>query len=263
MEPPTITLLTDFGLRDHYVAAMKGVMLGICPQARFVDITHDVAPYSILEAAYILSQAWKCFPGGTIHLVVVDPGVGSARRPILAKAGGQYFIAPDNGVLTMALDAARKSRVRHITAERYFRHPVSQTFHGRDIFSAAAAHLAAGTPASAFGKVIDNAVRLDLAKPRQTGPHKWTGAVLSVDRFGNIVTSFDWTTFAWIAERPFKLKAGRGEVTRHLPNYDCAPAGEPFAIHGSADFVEISLKQSHAGHALGVECGSPVLLSFR
>ena len=148
MKPTVITLLTDFGSADHYAGAMKGVLLGICPDAQLVDISHEITPYAIAEAAFSLAQAWTCFPEGTVHLIVVDPGVGSSRRPILAEAAGHCFVAPDNGVLTMLYDAAPAHAVREITASRYFRQPVSRTFHGRDIFAPVAAPLANGLAAA-------------------------------------------------------------------------------------------------------------------
>src|SRR5271155_4547567 len=123
MKRPVITLLTDFGTRDHYAGAMKGVILGICPNAQLVDISHEITPYAITEAAFTLAQAWRCFPKGTVHLIVVDPGVGSARRPILAEAAGHRFVAPDNGVLTMLFDMEAAHKVRGITASRFFREP--------------------------------------------------------------------------------------------------------------------------------------------
>src|SRR5579863_1874272 len=165
MKRPVITLLTDFGSADHYAGAMKGVMLGICPDAQLVDISHEIAPYAITEAALTLSLAWTCFPEGTVHLVVVDPGVGSARRPIAVAAAGHYFVAPDNGVLTILYDAVGVREVREITASRYFRRPVSRTFHGRDIFAPVAAHLANGLAPAEFGDAIEDYVQLGFAKP--------------------------------------------------------------------------------------------------
>src|SRR5580704_10785295 len=144
MKRPIVTLLTDFGLTDHYVAAMKGVILTICPAAELVDISHNVKAFSIPEAAYTLAQAWQSFPKGTTHLAVVDPGVGSARRPIVAVAGRHRFVAPDNGLLTMVLKANPGAKVREINAVQYFRKPVSSTFHGRDVFAPVAARLARG-----------------------------------------------------------------------------------------------------------------------
>jgi S-adenosyl-L-methionine hydrolase (adenosine-forming) len=155
---PIITLTTDFGLSDHFVGVMKGVILGIQPAAQLIDISHGVQPYDIADGAFTIAQAYGYFPKKTIHIVVVDPGVGSARRPLLAEMAGQYFVAPDNGVLSMVFGretaAGKQCRVRHITNEGYFVHPVSRTFHGRDVFSPVAAHLAAGITPAQFGKRI-------------------------------------------------------------------------------------------------------------
>lgn len=252
MKPPVITLLTDFGLADHYVAAMKGAILGICPQAQLVDISHEVTPFAISEAAYTLAQAWQNFPKGTTHLAVVDPGVGSTRRAIVAEVAGHRFVAPDNGLLTMVLDARRRARVREITAAGYFRHPVSKTFHGRDVFAPVAAHLANGLAVARLGKVISDPVLGVFAKPTQLADHRWRGTVLKIDRFGNIITNLDWVTFHEIAQRPFRLKIGRRVVSRFCQSYAEAPSGQFFALHGSAGYVEVSLNQSDASVALRV-----------
>ena len=246
---PVITLLTDFGAADYYAGAMKGVICGICPAARLVDISHDIAPFAIAEAAFILSQTWPCFPRGTVHLIVVDPGVGSARRPVLAEAGGQRFVAPDNGVLTMVYDAVPGLRVREISASRYFRQPVSQTFHGRDIFAPVAAHLSAGLPPSRFGKRIDDYVRLAFS----------TGTVLHIDRFGNVVTSFRSEVLA----QPFQLRIGRHRISRLAPSYAEVEPGRLFVIAGSAGFLEVSLNQGSAASVLGIAAGDTVELEAR
>lgn len=260
MKTAIISLLTDFGARDHYVGAMKGVMLGICPGAQLVDITHDIAAYEITEAAYALSQAWPCFPKGTVHLVVIDPGVGSSRRALVAQAHGQFFVAPDNGVLTMVLAADAKHRVREITAEAYFRKPVSRTFHGRDIFSPVAAHVAAGVPPAKFGKRIEDYLMLSLAKPVRTARRGWTGAILKIDRFGNIITNFEWANFRWIAEIPFNMQVGLKYVNRVASNYaDIAP-GEICAVEGSSGLIEVSAREASAAAMLGVGTGAPVEL---
>ena len=188
---------------------------------------------------------------GSIHVVVVDPGVGSARRPILVEAGGHCFVAPDNGVLSMSFERAREYSVRHITADRYFRHPVSQTFHGRDIFGPVAGHLAAGTPASRFGKTIPDAVALELSRPVMTGDGSWTGTILHVDRFGNLITNFAWEDFSWVADRPFELLAAGHIVRSWFPTY--AGAGsDPFVTKGSSGFLEVSLSQGDCGKFLGI-----------
>ncbi len=262
MKRPIVTLLTDFGLVDHYVAAMKGVILGICPQAELVDISHEITPFSIPEGAYTLAQAWECFPKGTTHLAVVDPGVGSDRRPIVAEVAGHRFVAPDNGLLSMILDAHPRARVREITASRYFRNPVSQTFHGRDIFAPVAAHLAAGLLAVRVGKVLRATVGSDFLRPNQTGPNRWAGMVLKIDRFGNIITNLDWKLFHGIAIKPFKLRVGRRVIDTFYSNYSAAPAGRFFALRGSAGYVEVSLNQSNAAESLRIEPGAVVELEW-
>jgi S-adenosyl-L-methionine hydrolase (adenosine-forming) len=262
MKRPLITLLTDFGTADHYVASMKSVILGICPDADLIDISHEVTRFSIPAGAYTLAQAWQCFPKGTTHLAVVDPGVGSARRAIIAEVAGHRFVAPDNGLLSMILHANPRAKVREISATKYFRQPVSNTFHGRDIFAPVAAHLARGLPAARFGKAISDAVLGDFTKPTQLRPGRWAGNVLNVDRFGNIVTNLDWATFHAIAAVPFRLKMGHRIVSRFRPTYAEAPAGQPFAISGSSGYVEVSLNQSDAASLLGLAPGAPIRLSL-
>jgi S-adenosylmethionine hydrolase len=253
-----ITLLTDFGLSDHYVAAMKGVILSICPDAQLVDISHEVTPYSILEAGYTLAQAVPCFPRGTIHLVVVDPGVGSQRRPLLAEAGQSCFVCPDNGVLTMTLSNLPERTIRHITAERFFRHPVSHTFHGRDLFAPVAAHLASGVRPSEFGVPIQDYVELAGPKPQEISPGHWVGHVLKIDKFGNIITNFDWETFHFLSHNGFEFRLGHHVVLQYREDYISDQSGLPFALRGSAGFVEISLKQEHAARFLGVRAGAGI-----
>jgi S-adenosylmethionine hydrolase len=260
MTRPVITLLTDFGLADHYAGAMKGIILGICPDAQLVDISHEISPYAITEAAFTLSQAWTSFPHGTVHLVVVDPGVGSARRPVLAEAAGHYFVAPDNGVLTMLYDAVPGHEVREITASRYFRQPVSRTFHGRDIFAPVAAHLANGVAPGEFGNRIDDALRLGFARPVPTGPKTWVGTILKVDRFGNLITNLDAETWRRLASEPFEMKAGAILVSRMASNYAEMQPGVPFAIEGSAGFLEISMNRSSVAKTAGAQAGDTVEL---
>jgi S-adenosylmethionine hydrolase len=250
MPAPILTLTTDFGLSDHYVGVMKGVILGICPRAQIVDISHQVSPYAISEGAFLIAQAHRVFPRGTVHVVVVDPGVGSERRPILMKAAGQYFVAPDNGVLAM-LFAREKHKVRLISNARYFRHPVSQTFHGRDIFAPVAAHLAAGVAPSRMGKVIADYVRPPFERPRQTGERTWTGEILAVDRFGNVVTNFHAEDFPAIEE----LTVGRSKARRLVPSYAEARTGELVVIAGSSGYLEVSVNQGSAAEKIGCRSG--------
>lgn len=262
MKRPIITLLTDFGLADHYVAAMKGVILSICPNAELVDISHDVTPYAIPEAAYTLAEAWQYFPNGTTHLAVVDPGVGGKRRAIVAEVAGHRFVAPDNGLLSMVLDAHPGAKLREISVVKHFRQPVSSTFHGRDVFAPVAAHIADGLALSKLGTRISDPSPGNFAKPTQLSPARWFATVLKIDRFGNVITNLDWETFGEIAMVPFRLKAGRRTVTRYYPTYDAAPKGRPFALKSSSGYVEVSLNQSDASAMLGLVPGSAVELTL-
>jgi S-adenosyl-L-methionine hydrolase (adenosine-forming) len=256
-----ITLTTDFGLSDHFVAVMKGVILGIAPAAQVVDISHGVQPFQIADGAFTIAQAYRYFPRKTIHVVVVDPGVGSARRPLLAEMAGQYFIAPDNGVLSMIF-AREKAKVRHITSERYFLHPLSRTFHGRDVFSPVAAHLAAGVTPAQFGKPIEDYLRASFDKPTQTGKHSWTGTTLKADHFGNLATNFHIDQFPSIRTNPFSLNCGSQTITRLALTFsECAP-GELFVVVGSSGYLEIAAGQGSAAKALGCSAGSPVKLTI-
>lgn len=260
MTRPVITLLTDFGASDHYVGAMKGVMLGICREAQLIDISHNVAAYGITEAAFTLSQAWRCFPEGTVHLIVVDPGVGSARRPIVAQAAGHLFVAPDNGVLTMIYDFAPAHEVREITAAQLFRQPVSHTFHGRDIFSPMAAHLAGGLAPSEAGSIVTDYVRLGFLRAAQTGEKTWTGAILKIDRFGNLITNLDSALCRRLTTQKFGLRIGWHIVSRFAENYAEMPPGEMFVIAGSSGLLEISVNQASAAQLTAARPGEAIEL---
>jgi S-adenosyl-L-methionine hydrolase (adenosine-forming) len=259
MTRPILTLTTDFGLTDHYVGTMKGVMLGIAPAAEIVDISHGVTPFAIAEGAYLIAQAWRYFPKKTVHVVVVDPGVGSARRPILVEAGGQYFIGPDNGVLSMVY-LREKCNIRHVTNERYFRSPVSRTFHGRDIFAPVAAHVAAGVAASKMGKLIADYLKPQFDQPHRAGKRTWIGRVLHIDRFGNVVTNFNAAEFRDLELRHFALAFGPREVTRLVRSYSECPDGELCAIEGSTGYYEVCLKEGNAAQAIKCETGAAVEL---
>ena len=259
MRRPVITLTTDFGLADHFAGVMKGVILSICPTAQIVDITHQISPFEIMEGAFVIAQAYRYFSPATVHVVVVDPGVGTSRRPILVEASGQLFIAPDNGVLSM-IYAQETHKVRWVTAKRYFLKTVSQTFHGRDVFSPVAAHLAAGVAPAKMGRVIDDYMRLHFEKPLRTARRGWTGAVLKIDRFGNLVTNFPVAEFPDLDGRPFEFSIGLQTVSRLAKNYSECPPGEVFAIAGSSGYFEISSSQASAAKILGCGVGAPVEL---
>jgi len=260
MRKPILTLTTDFGLSDHYVGVMKGVILGICPEAQIVDISHDVTAYAIAEGAFTIAQAYRYFPPGTVHVVVVDPGVGSARRPILVAAAEQLFVAPDNGVLSM-IETDRPA-VRLLSNEAYFRHPVSRTFHGRDIFSPVAAHLASGVAPEEMGPLLDDYIQEDYQTPRPNGPKSWLGRVLKVDRFGNLVTNFSRHRFGGIATDNFSLAIGLTEIRLASSTYDGSLPGELFVIGGSSGYLEVSLNQGSAAQRIGCQPGSPAELTI-
>src|SRR3954469_15522851 len=190
---PVIALLSDFGTRDHYAGTMKGVMIGICPDVTFVDITHEITPHDVMEGALQLAASCRYFPAGTIFLSVVDPGVGSSRRGIAVEAGDYRFVAPDNGVLTAALHDVPPKRIVELTERRYARPTVSRTFEGRDRFAPAAAWMAKGTQLPALGRPVTDIQKLDIPLPASNGDSV-SGVVLRVDRFGNLVTNIDRKT---------------------------------------------------------------------
>jgi len=258
---PVITLTTDFGASDHFAGTMKGVILGIAPRVTIVDITHEILPYDVNEAAFVVAQAWRFFPKGTVHVVVVDPGVGTARRPILCEASGQYFIAPDNGVLSMIYDAS-PHKVRVISNEKLIRKEVSRTFHGRDVFAPAAAHLASGVSASKFGKNVQDYIRSFLLKPQQIGRHVWTGVVLKVDRFGNLITNLHISNFGDVKTKPFEMRVGLERIHRLALTYAETAIGDVFAIVGSSGYLEIAANQASASRIVGCGAGAPVELEI-
>jgi S-adenosylmethionine hydrolase len=240
---------------------MKGVILSICPEARIVDITHDVKPFGIGEGAYAIAQAYRYFPKKTVHVVVVDPGVGTARRPILMEAAGQYFVAPDNGVLAM-IYGREEHKTRLISNAAYFLKPVSRTFHGRDVFAPVAAHLASGVAPARMGKTVKDYVRPAFEKPQRTGKRTWTGRILRIDRFGNVVTNFHVSEFPDLERRKFTLTVGLSAVQAMARNYAERGPGELFAIVGSAGYVEISVGQGSAAQQIACEAGAVVELAM-
>jgi S-adenosyl-L-methionine hydrolase (adenosine-forming) len=260
-----ITLTTDFGVSDHFVGTMKGVILGIAPKARIVDITHEVPPYSVSAGALEIAQAWKYFPKGTIHVVVIDPGVGTDRRPLLAEAGGHYFIAPDNGVLSMIFEAnsgKNSHKVRVISNANLMLKTISRTFHGRDVFAPAAAHLAAGKKPALFGKLIQDYARGSVDAPSKVAKHRWTGTVLKIDRFGNLITNFHVDHFSDIKTRPFEMRVGKAKIHRLALNYAETDLGELFVIVGSSGYLEIGANQLSAAQKLGCSAGTPLDLEI-
>ena len=263
---PVIAMLTDFGLRDHYAGTMKGVVLSICPDATLVDISHDIAPHDVLGGALELAAAFKYFPAGTILLAVVDPGVGSSRRGLAAEAGGYRFVGPDNGVLSLALEAAEAApkAIVELTDRRYARPTVSRTFEGRDRFAPAAAWLAKGVALTTLGRPAGSIVRAALPAP-VAAQDRISGEVVRVDRFGNLITNIDrrmFEQFVGASGEGVPSLAGR-EIARVVATYAEAGAGELCALFGSTDHLEIAARGESAAAATGQGRGAPVQITRR
>lgn len=257
---PIVTLTTDFGINDHFVGAVKGVILDIVPEATIVDISHAVQAFDVLDGALTISQTYSYFPTGTVHLIVVDPGVGTARRPIIASSDGYHFVAPDNGVLSMIYAREERMAVRHVTGEHYFRQPVSNTFHGRDIFAPVAAYLAKQVDSHKFGDEIQDYVRFAAPKPKPAGDNRVRAVVLKVDRFGNLITNVtpeDLPTL-FTGKSGFKIVVGTKEITEIRSAYAEGAPGEVFGILGSMGYLEIVANRGAATQITGAGKGSEV-----
>jgi S-adenosylmethionine hydrolase len=277
--PPIITLLTDFGENDSYVGAMKGVLLSIAPTAQLVDISHQVNPQDVQQAAGILSAVYKHFPPRTVHLIVVDPGVGTDRRPIAVQTTRGRFVAPDNGVLTHILKTVDEWQAVALENPKYWLADPSQTFHGRDIFSPVAAHLASGVPLKKFGPVLNDPITIKIPPlTRIQGGVK--GEVVRIDHFGNVMTNIE--TLSWLDETtiefdpleerlaldaPLRFEAKNARVTfgwRTLDGikraYSDVTVGDTVPLVGSSGELEISVNQGNAADKLAIQTGDPVTL---
>jgi S-adenosylmethionine hydrolase len=270
-----ITLTTDFGLADAYVAAMKGVVLGINPGVQLVDITHAVPPRDIARAAFVLGAASPSFPPATIHLAVVDPGVGTARKAVIVRTPGADFVAPDNGVLSYIVQPylagplssnRRKLKATHgleavaITEPRFWRSPVSATFHGRDIFAPVAAHLSLGVPPSEFGEPINSLTVLPLARPSQSPDGTLTGHILQIDSFGNLITDVSRRD---LPSAPEDITVRVGRRTIHGLSLTYGAGRGLLALVGSSGYLEISLKDGDAAAVLQARAGDEVKIMIK
>ena len=256
--PPIITLLTDFGTADHYVAAMKGVILSIAPQARLVDVGHEVESQNVLSGAYLLANSVLWYPAGTIHLVVVDPGVGSERRIIAGRWGDQIIIAPDNGLVSLVQQNTPAAETYELSDRQYFLPEVSDTFHGRDIMAPVAAHLACGTPLSALGAAIDHPLIIHMPQP-EVIENRLVGQVMHVDRFGNLVTNIKADQFREFAPKTVHIKDH--VISSLVVTYADVPVGRLLAVVGSSNMLEISVNQGSARTELAAGIGAEVFLA--
>lgn len=260
-----VTLTTDFGVNDYFVGTMKGVILGINPAAQIIDICNSIQSFDVLDGALTIAQAYSYFPPDTIHLVIVDPGVGSERRPLLITTEKHIFIAPDNGVMSLVYERSERLSVRHITASHYFLQPVSQTFHGRDVFAACAGWLSKGVEISKFGDEVTDFIRFSAPKPKPVSENAFKGVVLKSDKFGNLITNFTAREVPQLftPEPPaFRIQVGKAEVTKIRTAYAQAAPGEVFGIIGSMGYLEISANRAAANRLVGADKGSEVSIAF-
>jgi S-adenosylmethionine hydrolase len=261
---PIITLTTDYGSSDHFTAVMKGVILSINPEVEVVDLTHGVLPHDILDGALAIGQTYKYFPPKTVHVVVVDPGVGTERRPVLVAGDQHYFVGPDNGVLSSVYDQSESLHVWNIISEHYFRQPVSKTFHGRDIFAPVAAWLTKSWQPSSFGEPITDFTRFAIPRAKGAG-NKIQGTVLRADHFGNLITNVTAEDLPGILASSGKLtvSVGTGQVTKMVETFAQGAAGEPVALMGSSGYLEICVNKGSAARTLGAKRGSEVSVEMK
>lgn len=271
MPSPIVTLLTDFGTTDHYVASMKGVALATNPSLNLVDVTHDILPQDVLGGAFVLGSVWRDFPKGTIHLAVVDPGVGTDRNALLIEGRGYIFLVPDNGLISFVLPNDKTEqlpfavyqsslpngfRAYSLDDTSYWHFPVSQTFHGRDIFASVAGHISTGVNPAEVGKLVETINRLAVPIPEWHNEHL-CGHLLHIDRFGNVITNISQDT-PQISEGIWEVELGDEKVDRFVANYG---VGEGLvAITGSHGYLEIAMINGDAARALGVKVGDSIKL---
>jgi len=258
-----ITLMTDFGIKDGNVGVMKGVIWGICPAAQISDLSHMIQAQNIAEAGYVLARTVPYFPKGSIHVVVVDPGVGTKRRPMAAQIGDWFYVGPDNGTVTVWLERAEKEAVQtefvELNRAQYWLQNVSYVFHGRDIFSPVAAHLANGVPLSELGSPFTDPVRLELPKPQATN-QGWRGEVIQIDHFGNVSTNIRVENLgdALNEKENIIVRLNGAEITGMVNTFGERPPGELVALIGSTGFLGIAVVNGNSQQRLGTKIGDGV-----
>jgi len=261
--PRLLTLTTDFGLSDAYVAAMKGTILSIAPDVRLIDISHEITPHDVMEAAFVLSQAVPYFPVDTIHLVVVDPGVGTRRRPVALRHGNHWFVGPDNGLFSLLLNDELPAELVLLDRPAFWRVPApSETFHGRDVFAPVAAHLAAGHALNAIGTPLEALRSLHWALPidDDQGIRGW---IVHIDHFGNCITNIPRPVFERLRdERPLKCYVGNAILEGIHTTYGTVEKGEPLLLFGSSNFLEIAVHAGNASDLLDIRKGTPINVVF-
>jgi hypothetical protein len=257
-----ITLLTDFGTRDTYVGVMKGVIKDIDPHIEIIDLTHEIPAQDIAAGAFALKTSFAYFPPGTVHLAVVDPGVGSARRPIAAHIGSYFYVCPDNGLLSYVLAQEKRREAVILNNTQYWRHPVSRTFHGRDIFAPAAAHLACGVPLSDFGTQAGALLSFPVPTPRMT-EGQILCHVISVDVFGNVITDLSEDIYNTWHVTPCVISAAGQDIPGPVASYSDVPDGAALALFGSSGHFEVAVRNGSAARTLGLNIGDGISLSVK
>ena len=262
---PLITLLTDFGDRDWFVASMKGVILTINPSASIIDLSHQITPHRVEEAAYCLQSCYRYFPEGTVHVAVVDPGVGSSRRPILMKTARYYFVAPDNGLLTPILNAEPDVEIWHLENRQYRLESPGATFHGRDIFAAAAAWLSKGTGAASFGRPVSDPVTINWPKPTVEGTTV-RGQIVYVDHFGNLISNIGVAQLGGMRSDPKRdrlhIRVGAHHIHGLVTSYSEGEPGVPHALINSNGLLEVFVKEQRVADILKAGVGATIGVDF-
>lgn len=263
---PIITLLTDFGTQDAYVGVMKGAILSINPSAVIVDVCHYIDPQDLIEAAYLIHSSHRYFPKGTIHIIVVDPGVGGSRPIIAVKMSDHIFLAPDNGALTLIMDDAEVDAAVRIENTQLFLNSISRTFHGRDIFAPVASHLSKGVPIEKLGPElsIQGIIRLSIPKPYISNNNELIGTIISIDRFGNCISNINENCLSEFvknhAEKRLEFRIGKTVIKNLSPTYSDVEPKSPLAVIGSFGYLEIAMNCENASNALNIEKGDTITL---
>lgn len=261
--PGVVTLITDFGLQGEYSGAMKGAILKVNPCCQVVDITHQIGPQDVLEASFVLKNTYLYYPPGTIHVVVVDPGVGTRRRPVVLRKNGHFFVGPDNGVFTFVLSEKGRTEGYEVARKDFSLSPLSNTFHGRDIFAPVAGHLSLGMDPNLLGPRARDFVRVEWPKPQVKGK-KLLGRVLWADAFGNLITNISREEYGrLLKDRLLQIKGKGWRIDRIHCTYSEGQRGQPMALFGSAGLLEISMNLGSAKQALGLKSGDPLTITLR
>jgi S-adenosylmethionine hydrolase len=261
-----ITLLTDFGTEDAYVGVMKGAILSINPSAVVVDVCHYIDPQDLIQAAYLIQSSYRYFPKGTVHIIVVDPGVGGNRSIVAVKLSGHIFLAPDNGVLTLLMDEGEVDAIVCVNNTRYFLNSISRTFHGRDIFAPVGSHISKGVPIEKLGPHLgmQDLIRLSIPKPYISDKNELIGTIISIDRFGNCISNINENFLNKFIksgpEKRLEIKTGKTVIKSLSRSYTDVGSGCPLAIIGSFGYLEIALNCDNAGRQLNVQKGDTITL---